>query len=110
MDIQTNYVAFQDLLEMKSPKSPISPTNPNDQTPPPAASSFQLNPAAEEWSPAKIPEDHRSLFMTFSKGHPLTKPEIVDYFYRYIYIIFIYQFIFTVVTIPLFNNLFFYKT
>nr|XP_027108895.1 uncharacterized protein LOC113728728 [Coffea arabica] len=43
-----------------------------------------LNPFAKEWSPATEGPSlvDRSLFMTFSRGHPLSKWEIVSYFER----------------------------
>ncbi|KAI5647466.1 hypothetical protein M9H77_33471 [Catharanthus roseus] len=40
----------------------------------------KLNPSAKEWKPA--PENERTLFMTFSRGRPLSKPEIMNFFDR----------------------------
>lgn len=46
----------------------------------------KLNPSAKEWKPA--PENERTLFMTFSRGRPLSKPEIMNFFDRYHFLIF----------------------
>lgn len=47
-----------------------------------AAVKSTLNPTAEPWSPAmnQSPEDQRSMFITFSRGYPLTREEIVEFF------------------------------
>lgn len=42
----------------------------------------RLNPMAEPWSPETnhSPEDQRSMFITFSRGYPLTRDEITEFF------------------------------
>ncbi|KAF8728099.1 hypothetical protein HU200_018678 [Digitaria exilis] len=46
------------------------------------ATYFSLNPEATPWIPMQspLPDDHRSLFITFSKGHPISKEDIVEFF------------------------------
>lgn len=51
-----------------------------------------LNPFAKPWAPftaeerirerdfGQEPEDHRSMFLTFSRGYPLTKEDVVEFF------------------------------
>ncbi|KAF5734401.1 hypothetical protein HS088_TW16G00850 [Tripterygium wilfordii] len=39
-----------------------------------------LNPNAPEFNPGQTPEDSRTMFLTFSKGHPLSRQEIVQFF------------------------------
>ncbi|XP_022736669.1 uncharacterized protein LOC111289686 [Durio zibethinus] len=39
-----------------------------------------LNPGADEFRPGQTPEDTRTMFLTFSKGHPLSREEIVHFF------------------------------
>lgn len=39
-----------------------------------------LNPEASEFYPRQSSEIDRTLFLTFSKGHPLTLPEIIHFF------------------------------
>ncbi|XP_072962545.1 uncharacterized protein [Typha angustifolia] len=41
-----------------------------------------LNPMAVPWSPARnhSPEDHRSMFITFSRGYPISREDIMEYF------------------------------
>ncbi|XP_038971344.1 uncharacterized protein LOC120104398 [Phoenix dactylifera] len=41
-----------------------------------------LNPLAKPWSPATdpSPEDQRSMFITFSRGHPISKEDILEFF------------------------------
>ncbi|KAH7549642.1 hypothetical protein JRO89_XS13G0060200 [Xanthoceras sorbifolium] len=40
-----------------------------------------LNPEASDFYPGvQIPEDARTMFLTFSKGHPLSRHEIVNFF------------------------------
>ncbi|KAJ7944724.1 Rho guanine nucleotide exchange factor [Quillaja saponaria] len=41
---------------------------------------FKLNPCAKEFHPVQTPEESRTLFLTLSIGHPLTKDEIVNFF------------------------------
>jgi hypothetical protein len=42
----------------------------------------KLNPFAREWNPAieRVPEEERCLFLTFSKGNPLTENQIFNFF------------------------------
>jgi hypothetical protein len=42
----------------------------------------KLNPFAREWSPAieRVPEEERCLFLTFSKGNPITEDQIFNFF------------------------------
>ncbi|XP_011001501.1 PREDICTED: uncharacterized protein LOC105108760 [Populus euphratica] len=39
-----------------------------------------LNPDASEFNPGQTPEDSRTMFLTFSLGHPLSRDEIIDFF------------------------------
>ncbi|XVF13422.1 hypothetical protein REPUB_Repub08aG0206400 [Reevesia pubescens] len=39
-----------------------------------------LNPGANEFRPGQTSEDTRTMFLTFSKGHPLSREEIVHFF------------------------------
>ncbi|XP_031273819.1 uncharacterized protein LOC116132304 isoform X1 [Pistacia vera] len=39
-----------------------------------------LNAEASEFHPTQSPEDAKTMFLTFSKGHPLTREEIVNFF------------------------------
>ncbi|KAJ6714961.1 hypothetical protein OIU85_026466 [Salix viminalis] len=39
-----------------------------------------LNPDANEFNPGQTPEDSRTMFLTFSLGHPLSRDEIIDFF------------------------------
>ncbi|CAK7356338.1 unnamed protein product [Dovyalis caffra] len=39
-----------------------------------------LNPDATEFFPGQTPEDSRTMFLTFSMGHPLSRHEIIDFF------------------------------
>ncbi|GAV77994.1 hypothetical protein CFOL_v3_21462 [Cephalotus follicularis] len=39
-----------------------------------------LNPDAMEYCPGPTPEDARTMFLTFSKGYPLSSKEIVNFF------------------------------
>ncbi|XP_010247829.1 PREDICTED: uncharacterized protein LOC104590783 [Nelumbo nucifera] len=40
-----------------------------------------LNPSAQPWKPTdEIPPDNRTLFLTFSKGYPLSEEEVRDFF------------------------------
>ncbi|OIT34508.1 hypothetical protein A4A49_52929 [Nicotiana attenuata] len=41
----------------------------------------KLNPFAKEWSSS---EAHRSLFMTFSRGYPITRRQIINFFNWYV--------------------------
>ncbi|XP_068634695.1 uncharacterized protein [Aristolochia californica] len=47
-----------------------------------AAQPFRLNPQAEPWSPdiARNSDDHRSMFLTFSRGYPLRREEVLRFF------------------------------
>ncbi|KAJ6701177.1 hypothetical protein OIU74_012517 [Salix koriyanagi] len=38
-----------------------------------------LNPDASEFNPGQTPEDSRTMFLTFSLGHPLSRDEIIDF-------------------------------
>ncbi|THU55225.1 hypothetical protein C4D60_Mb11t04330 [Musa balbisiana] len=42
----------------------------------------RLNPMARPWSPEinRSPEDLRSMFITFSRGHPISRQDIVEFF------------------------------
>ncbi|CAN6300142.1 unnamed protein product [Urochloa humidicola] len=44
--------------------------------------SFTLNPMASPWIPVQspLPDDYRSLFITFSKGYPISKDDIITFF------------------------------
>lgn len=42
-----------------------------------------LNPGANEFRPGQTHEDTRTMFLTFSKGHPLSREEIVHFFTSY---------------------------
>ncbi|XP_025792418.1 uncharacterized protein LOC112873624 [Panicum hallii] len=49
----------------------------------PMATSFPLNPMASPWIPimqSPLPDDYRSLFITFSKGYPISKEDIMEFF------------------------------
>jgi hypothetical protein len=48
----------------------------------PTAASFPLNPMASPWIPLKSPppDDYRSLFITFSRGYPISRDDIVEFF------------------------------
>ncbi|KAG1354423.1 hypothetical protein COCNU_07G005350 [Cocos nucifera] len=50
--------------------------------PPLAPPRSMLNPLAKPWSPATdpSPEDQRSMFITFSRGHPISREDIVEFF------------------------------
>lgn len=39
-----------------------------------------LNSDASEFNPGQTPEDSRTMFLTFSLGHPLSRDEIIDFF------------------------------
>ncbi|KAK6274995.1 hypothetical protein POUND7_004704 [Theobroma cacao] len=39
-----------------------------------------LNPGANEFNPVQTPEDTRTMFLTFSKGYPLSREEIIYFF------------------------------
>ena len=50
---------------------------------PMATPSFPLNPMASPWIPimqSPLPDDYRSLFITFSKGYPISKEDIMEFF------------------------------
>lgn len=49
---------------------------------PPQPPRSMLNPLARPWSPATdpSPEDQRSMFITFSRGHPISREDILDFF------------------------------
>ncbi|WOL10204.1 hypothetical protein Cni_G18958 [Canna indica] len=53
-------------------------------TPPPLPPPprFMLNPMARPWSPeiSQTPEDQRSMFITFSRGHPIPREDIMEFF------------------------------
>ncbi|PKA64149.1 hypothetical protein AXF42_Ash005161 [Apostasia shenzhenica] len=62
-----------------------SPSASPSQLPPPARaspSSSYLNPMARPWFPASLhrPDEQRSMFITFSRGYPLTREEIKEFF------------------------------
>lgn len=44
---------------------------------------WNLNPGANEFRPGQTPEDTRTMFLTFSKGHPLSREEIFHFFTSY---------------------------
>ncbi|CAN6288783.1 unnamed protein product [Urochloa humidicola] len=48
----------------------------------PVAASFPLNPLAPPWIPMQspLPDDYRTLFITFSKGYPISKEDIMEFF------------------------------
>ncbi|KAL6906385.1 hypothetical protein ACP4OV_003986 [Aristida adscensionis] len=50
----------------------------------PMPPSWSLNPMASPWIPIEtqslLPEDYRSLFITFSRGYPISKEDIVEFF------------------------------
>ncbi|CAN6300140.1 unnamed protein product [Urochloa humidicola] len=47
----------------------------------PVAPSCPLNPMAPPWIPMQpLPDDYRTLFITFSKGYPINKEDIVEFF------------------------------
>ncbi|KAL6642684.1 hypothetical protein ACP70R_020865 [Stipagrostis hirtigluma subsp. patula] len=50
----------------------------------PPVPSWSLNPMASPWIPVQaqslLPEDYRSLFITFSRGYPISKEDIVEFF------------------------------
>ncbi|CAL4923822.1 unnamed protein product [Urochloa decumbens] len=47
----------------------------------PMAAPFQLNPMAPPWIPMQpLPDDYRTLFITFSKGYPISKEDIIEFF------------------------------
>lgn len=51
----------------------------------PKAKSSKLNPDAKEWNPLieRTPEEDRTLFLTFSKGYPLSEDQIIRFFNEY---------------------------
>lgn len=52
-------------------------------TAPTAVGSFALNPMASPWIPLQQsppPDDYRSLFVTFSRGYPIDREDIVEFF------------------------------
>lgn len=74
-------VLFKDVLEERSGKVKVS----DDAEGHAAVTSSvgtKLNPFAKEWSPAieRVPEEERCLFLTFSKGNPLTENQIFNFF------------------------------
>ncbi|RCV43801.1 hypothetical protein SETIT_9G322900v2 [Setaria italica] len=48
----------------------------------PMAAPFPLNPMASPWIPVQSPppDDYRSLFITFSKGYPISREDIMEFF------------------------------
>ncbi|OEL37251.1 hypothetical protein BAE44_0001731 [Dichanthelium oligosanthes] len=48
----------------------------------PMAASFPLNPMAAPWIPVQspLPDDYRALFITFSKGYPISREDIMEFF------------------------------
>ncbi|KAF8728102.1 hypothetical protein HU200_018681 [Digitaria exilis] len=46
------------------------------------ATPFPLNPMATPWIPVQspLPDDYRSLFITFSKGYPIRREDIMEFF------------------------------
>jgi len=48
----------------------------------PTVPSFPLNPMASPWIPLQSPspDDYRSLFITFSRGYPINREDIMDFF------------------------------
>ncbi|KAJ1296266.1 hypothetical protein BS78_01G287000 [Paspalum vaginatum] len=57
-------------------------SSPIRTAPAPRAASFPLNPMASPWIPAQtpLPDDYRSLFITFSRGYPISKEDIMEFF------------------------------
>ncbi|XP_062206095.1 uncharacterized protein LOC133907969 [Phragmites australis] len=49
---------------------------------PPVKASWTLNPMASPWIPVQspLPDDYRSLFITFSRGYPISKEDITEFF------------------------------
>jgi hypothetical protein len=49
---------------------------------PTAVASFPLNPMASPWIRLQSPppDDYRSLFVTFSRGYPVSRENIVEFF------------------------------
>lgn len=49
---------------------------------PAEATSAALNPMAKPWSPEanQTSEDQRSMFITFSRGHPISREDIIEFF------------------------------
>lgn len=45
-----------------------------------AASQSSLHPDAIEFNPTQTPEESRTMFLTFSMGHPLSREEIIRFF------------------------------
>lgn len=48
----------------------------------PTVASFPLNPMASPWIPSQSspPDDYRSLFVTFSRGYPIGREDILEFF------------------------------
>lgn len=48
----------------------------------PTVASFPLNPMASPWIPLQSspPDDYRSLFITFSRGYPISREDIMEFF------------------------------
>jgi len=48
----------------------------------PTVASFPLNPMASPWIPLQSPpaDDYRSLFITFSRGYPINREDIMEFF------------------------------
>ncbi|KAK9085902.1 hypothetical protein Sjap_026313 [Stephania japonica] len=50
----------------------------------PSRDQVMLNHMAQPWGPSKddVPQDERTMFMTFSRGYPLSEKEVQEYFAR----------------------------
>lgn len=51
-----------------------------------------LNPYAQPWVPMleKVREEDRTIFFTFSRGHPVSNHQIAQFFTRYVFIQFLH--------------------
>ncbi|CAN6283929.1 unnamed protein product [Urochloa humidicola] len=64
------------MLVAPLPLNPVAPLPLN-----PVAPSCPLNPMAPPWIPMQpLPDDYRTLFITFSKGYPINKEDIMEFF------------------------------
>ncbi|KAH0465928.1 hypothetical protein IEQ34_006031 [Dendrobium chrysotoxum] len=86
MEIATRQVLSSDRLHIWRPSVQQSvgeePSHQLLQQHSCTSSALMLNPIARPWSPEteQWPEEQRSMFITFSRGYPLTRDEIKDFF------------------------------
>lgn len=75
-------VVFKDVLEEKGGKVKVGGGKVEGDGDGVSSVGTKLNPNAREWNPAieRVPEEERCLFLTFSKGNPLTENQIFNFF------------------------------